>query len=59
MLDFTNMIDGMMAYIPQIKAERFTFPLLVCDIDDVDVSLVGWNPHPSSYDEYNLIFVVM
>ena len=46
----------MMAYIPQIKAERFTFPLLVCDIDDVDISLVGWNPHPSSYDEYNLIF---
>lgn len=44
----------------------FHFPLLACDIDDIDVDLISWrNPnanntsHPHlNYDDYNLIFDV-
>jgi hypothetical protein len=44
----------------------FHFPLLACDIDDIDVDLVSWrNPNSDAtakpylaYDDYNLIFDV-
>jgi hypothetical protein len=34
------------------------FPYLVCDIDDIDQGLIGWNNPTHSYDFYNLIFDV-
>eukprot|EP01082_Thalassiosira_pseudonana_P015471 g13944.t1.1.5e17418c g13944 g13944.t1 contig9:789813-792639(-) len=53
-------------YIPQLTISGFHFPLLCCNIDDIDMGLISWrNPnahnkqHPSrNYDEYNLIFDV-
>lgn len=29
---------------------------MVCDVDDIDQGLIGWNPPKKSYDYYNLIF---
>ena len=50
----------------QLTVPGFHFPLLACDIDDIDVDLISWrNPnannttHPHlNYDDYNLIFDV-
>ena len=50
----------------QFVIPGFHFPLLACDIDDIDVDLISWrNPqgnnieHPHlNYDDYNLIFDV-
>mmetsp|Transcript_5812 Transcript_5812/g.13266 ORF Transcript_5812/g.13266 Transcript_5812/m.13266 type:complete len:1004 (-) Transcript_5812:1353-4364(-) len=54
------------AYIPQLERSGFHFPLLACNIDDIDVKLIGWkdpncrnktNEH-RNYDNHNLIFDV-
>ena len=56
-------------YIPQLEVLGFHFPLLCCNIDDIDVRLIGWkdpnkvsqksSDHPArSYDNHNLIFDV-
>ncbi|KAL9178347.1 hypothetical protein ACHAXT_001775 [Thalassiosira profunda] len=53
-------------YIPQLEVPGFHFPLLACNIDDIDVRLLGWkdpnsqkssDPH-RNYDNNNLIFDV-
>ena len=52
-------------YIPSLEVDGFHFPLLACNIDDVDVGLIKWkdpnhkkeNAH-RQYDEHNLIFDV-
>lgn len=56
-IDFSSVpdIDG---YVPQVKVSSSFFPLLACDVDDIDTSLIGWNDPGTSYDEYNLIFDV-
>ena len=50
----------------KLTISGFHFPLLTCDIDDIDVDLISWrnpntnehtNPH-LSFDDYNLIFDV-
>ena len=55
-IDFSNVkdIDG---YIPQVKGP-YAYPLLACNIDDVDQSLIGWNDPGTSYDKYNMILDV-
>lgn len=45
-------------YIPQLRVGSYAYPLLACDIDDVNQSLIGWNDPGVSYDAYNLIFDV-
>jgi len=44
------------AYIPQIVQPRYAFPILACDIDEVDQSLIGWNDPLESYDDSNIMF---
>mmetsp|Transcript_33207 Transcript_33207/g.71749 ORF Transcript_33207/g.71749 Transcript_33207/m.71749 type:complete len:1011 (-) Transcript_33207:218-3250(-) len=54
-------------YVPQLmEVPGYHFPLLICDIDAIDVGLMGWkdpnrrdevDPH-RSYDNHNLIFDV-
>jgi len=56
-IDFSSNPD-IFAYVPQIKRVSQPFPYLVCDIDDIDQGLVGWNDPAHSYDFYNLIFDV-
>lgn len=53
-------------YIPQLVVPGFHFPLLVCDVDGIDVKLIGWkdpnkrdrDDEHRSYDDHNLIFDV-
>jgi len=56
-IDFSSIkdIDG---YIPQVRIGSYAYPLLACDIDDVDQTLIGWNDPGTSYDEYNMVFDV-
>jgi len=42
------------AYIPQVPHRFFPFPLLACDIDDVDVSHIGWTDPLRDHQYYNL-----
>jgi hypothetical protein len=53
------------AYIPQLEVPSLGFPLLACNIDDIDVRLIGWkDPNRSDenehhrYDSRNIIFDV-
>lgn len=53
-------------YIPQLEVPGFSFPLLICNIDDIDVRLIGWKDpncqnevdEHRNYDNQNLIFDV-
>jgi len=55
-------------YIPQLEVPGFHFPLLACNIDDIDVKLIGWKDpncgdenegdEHRNYDSHNLIFDV-
>lgn len=54
-IDFSN-VKGIEAYIPQILIGSYAFPLLACNIDDVDQKYIGWNDPGTSYDEYNMLF---
>jgi len=56
-IDFSN-LEGVEAYIPQIKDSSFPYPLLACDIDEVKQNLIGFIPDGESYDDDNLIFDV-
>mmetsp|Transcript_26866 Transcript_26866/g.41186 ORF Transcript_26866/g.41186 Transcript_26866/m.41186 type:complete len:253 (+) Transcript_26866:134-892(+) len=56
-IDFGG-VEEIFGYVPQIPVGGFPFPLLACDIDDVDQNLVGWNDRQNSYDIHNLIFDV-
>lgn len=53
------------AYIPQLEAPSLGFPLLVCNIDHIDIELIGWkDPNRTDaieqhrYDSRNMIFDV-
>ena len=47
------------AYIPQISIRAFPYPLLSCDIDDIDERFIGWSTADSeSLDKHNMIYDV-
>jgi hypothetical protein len=54
-IDFSSIpdIDG---YVPQVQTGSYAYPLLACNIDYIDQSLIGWNDPGNSYDDYNMIF---
>jgi len=56
-IDFSSIrdIDG---YIPQVRVGSYSYPLIACDIDDIDLTLIGWTDPGTSYDEYNVTFDV-
>ena len=42
-------------YIPQLRGEAgFSYPLLACDISQVDPKLIGWKDPFHDYDYHNL-----
>lgn len=53
-IDFTN-VEGIHAYVPQIILGRFPFPLLFCNIDDIDEKLIGWTTFGAPFSDHNLI----
>jgi len=43
-------------YVPQRRVPGFTFPLLMCNIDDIDKNRVGWKDPFRGYDYHNVVF---
>jgi hypothetical protein len=48
--------DDIHLYIPQIRRGGMQFPLLACDVDHIDHSLIGWTDPVRSYDYWNMIY---
>eukprot|EP00591_Stephanopyxis_turris_P014023 CAMPEP_0195533256 /NCGR_PEP_ID=MMETSP0794_2-20130614/40124_1 /TAXON_ID=515487 /ORGANISM="Stephanopyxis turris, Strain CCMP 815" /LENGTH=273 /DNA_ID=CAMNT_0040665717 /DNA_START=565 /DNA_END=1386 /DNA_ORIENTATION=+ len=54
-IDFSCVPD-ISGYVPQLGVGFSAFPLLICDIDEIDSRLVGWKDKSKSYDFYNIIY---
>ena len=42
-------------YVPQSTLKGRTFPLLACDIDEIDEDLIGWTDDERGYAPHNLL----
>lgn len=42
-------------YVPQLNLEEFLYPILLCDVSNIDKSLIDWT---GDYDAFNVIFDV-
>ncbi|CAB9522978.1 protease [Seminavis robusta] len=48
-------VDLISTYIPQVKSTYFSYPLLVCDVEQVkDETLFSWNDPDCFYEDYDL-----
>lgn len=56
-IDFTC-VSEIYAYIPQVIDEYFQYPLLACDLDNIDDNLIYWEDGERSYDYWNMIYDV-
>lgn len=56
-IDFSTNLE-IFAYVPQVKLKSLPFPLLACNVDNIDKALIGWNDPAHSYDVHNMIFDV-
>lgn len=56
-LRFSDVLE-INAYVPQQVVPGYIFPFLLCDVDEVDHTLIGWADPYSSYDSHNIIFDV-
>jgi len=54
-VDFSKVSD-INAYVPQITVPDMNYPLIICDIDNVDPGLVGWRDSRNGYDKHNMFF---
>ena len=45
-------VDG---YVPMVRVPGFSFPLLLCNIDEVDPEYVGWCDIKHGYKRHNLV----
>ena len=58
---FSSDVEKINGYVPQVRVPGYAFPLLMCDIDDIGVDLIGWEDHfnpQNAYDMNNMIFDV-
>eukprot|EP00814_Leptocylindrus_danicus_P011095 CAMPEP_0116013814 /NCGR_PEP_ID=MMETSP0321-20121206/5937_1 /TAXON_ID=163516 /ORGANISM="Leptocylindrus danicus var. danicus, Strain B650" /LENGTH=226 /DNA_ID=CAMNT_0003483409 /DNA_START=253 /DNA_END=930 /DNA_ORIENTATION=+ len=56
-IDFSS-VNEIFGYVPQAKLPEFDHPLLLCDVDEVDHGLIGYDLRNQSYDRYNIIYDV-
>jgi hypothetical protein len=54
-IDFSSN-DAISLYVPQIRSGGLPFPVLACDIDHIDHSLIGWSDPIHTYDYHNMIY---
>jgi hypothetical protein len=56
-IDFSAVkhLNSLTGYIPQMKVPGFAYPLLACDLRDVDDDLVGWKDQFHGYEPHNLV----
>jgi len=45
----------MQGYVPQTRDPEFVYPLLACDLQDVDEDLIGWKDPVRGFDPHNLV----
>jgi len=43
------------AYIPMMKAKGFSFPFLLCDVNNIDTGYIGWSDVHAGYKRHNLV----
>jgi len=58
MNDTFSDIPERVGYVPNVNVLGYNFPFLICNIDNIDESLVGWCDPKKSYDRNNMIFDV-
>ncbi len=46
--------EEVQAYIPQIIENGFEYPLIACDISDIEECLLGWHDHIYGFGRHNL-----
>jgi len=57
-IDFQNVAE-ISLYVPQFRLGALNYPVLACDIDEMNTDWIGWSdPSDPSYDKHNLIFDV-
>jgi hypothetical protein len=55
-IDFQNVAE-ISVYVPQFDLGALQFPVLACDVDDLNKDWIGWrDPNDPSYDKHNLLF---
>ena len=47
-------LDGVTAYIPQLRENGFEYPLIACDIASIDHDLIGWRDSRYGFEPHNL-----
>lgn len=47
-------VDVIDSYVPQVKSNHYTYPLIACNIDNICDSLMSWKDPTKPYDYYNL-----
>jgi hypothetical protein len=57
-LEKFSSLNNVNGYVPQVRVPGYNFPLLMCDTDNIDIGLIGWEDPENSYDSNNMIFDV-
>jgi hypothetical protein len=47
---------GIFAYVPQIALPQFQYPMIACDVSEIDQNLIGWEDTVHGMDAHNLIY---
>ncbi len=47
-------LDGVSAFIPQLRENGFEYPLIACDIETIDHDLFGWRDNRNGFGPHNL-----
>jgi len=50
--------EEIFGYVPQVDVKGLQFPLLACDIDDIDSNLIYWEDDENGFDFWNIIYDV-
>lgn len=48
-------LDEVNAYIPEVRENGFVYPLLACDISNIDQNLMAWKDKSRGYAYHNLM----
>lgn len=49
-------IEDIFGYVPQARLAGYPFPILLCDITNIERGLVGWNDPDENFGEHNVVY---
>jgi len=52
-IDFDE-VKNIRAYVPQLKEKGFDYPIILCDICDINPNLLGWKDPFNGYEPHNI-----